>query len=100
MSTTASKTQLTSLFDNRTLSRLERMRLNPHRRLTNRSRGEHLSGKGGSSTDFVDYRNYVPGDDMRYVDWNIFARLNCAEKQKVGGLNRVGLPYVLQLRWL
>ena len=76
MSTTASKTQLTSLFDNRTLSRLERMRLNPHRRLTNRSRGEHLSGKGGSSTDFVDYRNYVPGDDMRYVDWNIFARLN------------------------
>lgn len=52
------------------------MRLNPNRRLTNRSRGEHLSGKGGSSTDFADYRDYVPGDDMRYVDWNIFARLN------------------------
>ena len=76
MSTSAPKAQLTSLFDNHTLARLERMRLNPRRRMTNRSRGEHLSGKGGSSTDFVDYRNYVPGDDMRYVDWNIFARLN------------------------
>lgn len=51
------------------------MRLSPLRRLTNRSRGEHLSGKGGSSTDFADYRDYAAGDDMRYVDWNIFARL-------------------------
>jgi len=51
------------------------MRLNPLRRLTNRSRGEHLAGKGGSSTDFADYRDYATGDDMRYVDWNIFARL-------------------------
>ena len=67
--------QLTPLFSNSTLNRVERMRLNPLRRLTNRSRGEHLSGKGGSSTDFADYRDYVAGDDMRYVDWNIFARL-------------------------
>ncbi|MBL8815056.1 MAG: DUF58 domain-containing protein [Planctomyces sp.] len=52
------------------------MRLKPMRRLTNRSRGEHLSGKGGSSTDFADYRDYAAGDDLRYVDWNIFARLH------------------------
>ncbi len=51
------------------------MRLSPRRRLTNRSRGEHLAGKGGSSTDFADYRDYVAGDDIRNVDWNIFARL-------------------------
>mgnify|MGYP003111124204 FL=1 len=69
-------TQFTTLFDNKTLSILERMRLNPTRRLTNRSRGEHLSGKGGTSTEFSDYRNYVPGDDVRYIDWNIFSRLN------------------------
>jgi uncharacterized protein (DUF58 family) len=72
---TATTSQLTSLFDNRTLNQIERMRLKPLRRLTNRSRGEHLSGKGGSSTDFADYRDYVAGDDLRYVDWNIFARL-------------------------
>ncbi len=73
---TAAKSQLTSLFENSVLNQVERMRLKPLRRLTNRSRGEHLSGKGGSSTDFADYRDYVAGDDLRYVDWNIFARLN------------------------
>jgi len=73
--TTETSSQLTSLFSNSTLNRIERMRLNPLRRLTNRSRGEHLAGKGGSSTDFADYRDYATGDDMRYVDWNIFARL-------------------------
>ncbi len=67
--------QFTSLFDNALLNQIERMRLRPIRRLTNRSRGEHLSGKGGSSTDFADYRDYAAGDDLRYVDWNIFARL-------------------------
>ncbi|QDV51099.1 DUF58 domain-containing protein [Gimesia fumaroli] len=76
MSQGTQSNQFTSLFDNRTLSILERMRLNPTRRLTNRSRGEHLSGKGGTSTEFSDYRNYVPGDDVRYIDWNIFSRLN------------------------
>lgn len=68
--------QFTSLLENSTLSRVERMRLAPLRRLTNRSRGEHLAGKGGTSTEFNDYRDYVAGDDMRYVDWNIFSRLN------------------------
>lgn len=75
MSTDSTTTRFTKLLENATLSRLERMRLNPRRRLTNRSRGEHQSGKGGTSTEFVDYRDYSPGDDMRYVDWNIFARL-------------------------
>ena len=73
--TSKSQTQFTSLLSNELLARIERMRLNPNRRLTNRSRGEHLAGKGGSSTDFADYRDYVEGDDTRYVDWNIFARL-------------------------
>ena len=72
---TTTQRQLTTLFDNAIMNRVERMRLNPARRLTNRSRGEHLAGKGGSSTDFADYRDYAAGDDIRYVDWNIFARL-------------------------
>lgn len=72
----APKSQLTSLLDNQVLHRLERMRLAPRRRLTNRSRGEHLAGKGGTSTEFNDFRDYVPGDDVRYVDWNIFSRLH------------------------
>lgn len=71
-----SATKFTSLMDNLTLAKVERMRLLPMRRLTNRSRGEHLAGKGGVSTEFNDYRDYAAGDDMRYVDWNIFSRLN------------------------
>ena len=67
---------MTRLLTNRQLSRLERLRLNASRRFTNKSRGEHLIGRGGTSTEFSDYRDYVPGDDVRFVDWNIFARLN------------------------
>ena len=73
---TTKQPQLTPLMPNKVLGRLERMRINSSRRFTNRSRGEHLRGKGGQSTEFADYRDYVEGDDTRFVDWNIFARLN------------------------
>src|SRR4029434_932247 len=68
--------QLTTLLTNRDLDRLGRLRINATRRFTNRARGEHLAAKGGTSTEFCDYRDYAPGDDMRFVDWNIFSRLN------------------------
>lgn len=68
--------QLTPLLDNDLVARLGRLRLQPTRRQTNRNRGEHLSGQGGTSTEFSDYRDYVAGDDTRFVDWNIFSRLN------------------------
>jgi uncharacterized protein (DUF58 family) len=77
--------QFTSLLDNSILGRLERMRIAPRRRLTNRAHGEHLSGKGGTSIEFSDFRDYVAGDDLRFVDWNIFSRLN--------------RPYVKQFRY-
>jgi uncharacterized protein (DUF58 family) len=67
--------QLTTLLGNRDLDRLARLRLNVTRHLTNRGRGEHLASKGGTSTEFCDYRDYTPGDDVRFVDWNIFARI-------------------------
>ena len=67
--------QLSSLLDNALIARLERLRVTSVSKRTARGRGEHLSGRGGASTDFVDYRDYAPGDDLRFVDWNIFARL-------------------------
>jgi len=67
--------QLTSLLPNAVLDRLERLRIVTRSRRANRSRGEHLAGKGGTSTEFCDYRDYAPGDDTRFVDWNIFARI-------------------------
>lgn len=71
-----SSKRLTSLFSNAVLNRLERLRINSSRRFTDKRRGEHLSGRGGTSIEFSDYRDYSPGDDTRFVDWNIFARLH------------------------
>src|SRR5262245_55849314 len=38
-------------------------------------KGERRSVKRGTSIEFADYRNYVPGDDLRKLDWNVYARL-------------------------
>jgi len=38
-------------------------------------KGERRSIKRGTSIEFADYRNYVPGDDLRRLDWNVYARL-------------------------
>ena len=39
-------------------------------------RGERLGRRAGSSVDFQDYREYQPGDDLRHIDWNAYARSN------------------------
>ncbi|PAV29416.1 DUF58 domain-containing protein [Virgibacillus profundi] len=43
-------------------------------------RGHHKGGRRstrtGTSLEFSDYRNYQPGDDLRLIDWNVFARTN------------------------
>lgn len=39
-------------------------------------RGERRSTRKGRSVEFADYRSYVQGDDLRFVDWNIAARLD------------------------
>ncbi len=70
-----SSTPLTNLIDNRVLARVERMRLASSRRFTDRRHGENVARRGGTSTEFRDYRDYVEGDDTRFVDWNIYARL-------------------------
>ena len=36
--------------------------------------GNHKSKTYGSSCEFVDYRNYIPGDDITKIDWNAYAR--------------------------
>jgi uncharacterized protein (DUF58 family) len=76
MEAPAPRPQMTTLLANRVLDRLQRLRISTPGRRTSRSRGEHFSGKGGTSTEFCDYRDYSPGDDTRFVDWNIFARLH------------------------
>lgn len=67
--------QAASVIPPQLLAALVRLRLNPRSRRTARGRGERLAGRGGASTDLADWRDYVEGDDLRAVDWNVFARL-------------------------
>jgi len=57
------------------LKKLERLRLVAKRLSWAGAKGEHPSSRKGFSLEFSDYRNYHPGDDLRYVDWNIYRRL-------------------------
>ena len=41
-----------------------------------RMKGERRSKRKGQSVEFADFRNYVPGDDLRFIDWNLYARLD------------------------
>ena len=45
------------------------------RRAKSSARGERRSRARGQSVEFADYRNYVAGDDFRYLDWNLYGRL-------------------------
>ena len=58
------------------LGRLERLSLDSRRPFRGRVKGERRSPRKGQSVEFFDYRPYGVGDDLRYVDWNIFGRLD------------------------
>lgn len=58
------------------LHRLERMELVSRKVFRGRMKGERRSKRKGQSVEFADFRNYVPGDDLRFVDWNLYARLD------------------------
>ena len=57
------------------LRRLEQFQLLAARRAKSSARGERRSKARGQSVEFADHRNYAPGDDFRYLDWNLYGRL-------------------------
>ena len=57
------------------LARLERLALLARSTQLGMSKGERRSKRKGSSVEFADYRDYVQGDDLRHVDWNVYGRL-------------------------
>ena len=58
------------------LAQLERLALISRRTFRGRVKGERKSPRKGISVEFSDYRPYGVGDDIRYVDWNIYGRLD------------------------
>ncbi len=63
------------LFDEQTLRKLEQLALVANQVRAGAIKGERRSTKRGTSIEFADYRDYSKGDDLRRVDWNVFARL-------------------------
>jgi uncharacterized protein (DUF58 family) len=58
------------------IRRLERFQLLARRRARSSLRGERRSRARGQSVEFADHRTYAPGDDLRYLDWNLYGRLD------------------------
>ena len=61
-------------FDPAFLRSLESLNLLARRVLAADDRAERLTPRKGASLEFVDYRRYTPGDEIRYIDWNVYAR--------------------------
>jgi uncharacterized protein (DUF58 family) len=69
-------TQAKPLLEPDFLTRLEQLELVSKKIFLGRLKGERRSKKKGQSVEFADYRNYVVGDDLRFLDWNLMARLD------------------------
>ena len=65
-----------TFFDAEFLRKLERLHLIAKRLSWAGAKGEHAVSRKGFSLEFSDYRRYQMGDDLRYVDWNIYRRLD------------------------
>lgn len=66
---------MSTLLTPELLRRLGRLRLAVRRKFAGSSAGSRRSLKRGSSAEFAEHRPYYPGDDVRRIDWNAYARL-------------------------
>src|SRR6187549_2730773 len=64
------------LLDPTFMARLDQLDIVSRKILAGKLKGERRSKRRGQSVEFADYRNYVIGDDLRFIDWNIYARLD------------------------
>ena len=62
------------LFDDEFQRKLEYLALVSRRVFAGRMRAERRTKKSGSGVEFADHRDYQPGDDFRYLDWNVYQR--------------------------
>src|SRR4030042_1311716 len=76
MATARSTTRkLTELLDPKFMARLDALDLLSRKILQGKMQGERRAKRRGQSVEFADHRPYVVGDDLRFVDWNIYGRL-------------------------
>lgn len=64
------------LFNGKFFQSLNRIRLSGQMRMNAGMSGSRRSTAKGSSVEFSDFREYLPGDDIRRIDWNAYGRLD------------------------
>jgi uncharacterized protein (DUF58 family) len=64
------------LLSSELIAKLDPLDLSSKRVFFGKLKGERRSKKRGQSVEFADHRQYVSGDDIRHIDWNIYARLD------------------------
>ena len=67
--------RLTELLDPDFMARLDALDVIGRKILRGKLQGERRSKRRGQSVEFADHRPYVVGDDLRFVDWNVYGRL-------------------------
>ena len=65
-----------TFLDDEFLRKLEKLKIITRKGARSPQRGEHRSWQSGEGLEFLDYRKYHPGDDLRYVDWSVYGRLD------------------------
>lgn len=78
-------------------SRLERLSLVARRRIRSQWAGRHGSTALGQSLDFADHREYVPGDDFRRIDHDLWARLGILLIRRYEAEEELGIRVVLDV---
>jgi uncharacterized protein (DUF58 family) len=74
--TTTAEGAKSLLLDPSFMARLDQLDVVSRKLLAGKMKGERRSKRRGQSVEFADYRNYVVGDDLRFIDWNVYARLD------------------------
>ena len=64
------------LFDSEFFSKLNTMKMITRMRLNAGMGGQRKSSAKGNSVEFSDFREYIPGDDIRRIDWNVYGRMD------------------------
>jgi uncharacterized protein (DUF58 family) len=67
-------TSTRQLADPQTLARIARLELRARAVVEGVISGMHRSPHRGSSVEFAQHRDYVPGDEIRHIDWKVYAR--------------------------
>lgn len=71
----AAKIDVSELLPPELMARLDRLDIVSRKIFAGKLKGERRSKRRGQSVEFADHRSYVVGDDLRFLDWNIYARL-------------------------